>query len=498
MCHTVRGVNGLTHLMGSWSLEQQRMNVAKLQFTKGFMPPFAGTPNELEALVQYVRWESGGRPGHWPESDDPRALTRIQAWLDEAGTRPATEARLTTPASAPSASESAASSNPTAGHPPPLRRSTDRGAMNALFPLHLPAPTFWYVVLYIVTLLLHVAFMAYVLAGAILLGAAGLRGMLGPTSRPSAWTPVTTVLKDWMPFVLSAAITAGVAPLLFVQILYQQEFYTANLLSFHRWMAILPVLIVAFYLLYLLKARRIEGRTALQGTVAVLVMGAILFVAWSWIENHLLSLDRGAWAVLYESRAMVYASPAIAPRLGFWIASGFATASVLLAWQLRARASGISVEAGARALRPLARLGAVAIFAALLAAVPTLGLGKADGGPGSLAGIAHLVVPAAGGGLLAAIGLVFASLRPATPRAGLIVASLGIGIFWVGVLAAREAARLGTIGLETLVERHERVGTLAGLGVFLVFAIVGLGTIAWVVRAVLRPPSTGQVSGECV
>ena len=51
----------------------------------------------------------------------------------------------------------------------------------------------------------------------------------------------------------SAAITAGVAPLLFLQILYQREFYTANLLLFNRWMAILPVLIVGFYSLYLIK-----------------------------------------------------------------------------------------------------------------------------------------------------------------------------------------------------------------------------------------------------
>lgn len=44
VCHTVSGVNGLTHLTGSWSIDQKRMNIAKLQFTKPFMPPFAGTP----------------------------------------------------------------------------------------------------------------------------------------------------------------------------------------------------------------------------------------------------------------------------------------------------------------------------------------------------------------------------------------------------------------------------------------------------------------------
>jgi len=101
VCHTVSGVNGLTHLMGAWTTDQQRMNMAKLQWTKGFMPPFAGTPKELESLVQYIKWETDKRPASWPASDDDRVLVQIKAWMDEAGTRPATEPR---PASAADAS----------------------------------------------------------------------------------------------------------------------------------------------------------------------------------------------------------------------------------------------------------------------------------------------------------------------------------------------------------------------------------------------------------
>ena len=90
VCHTVRGANGLTHLMGAWSPEQQRMMVAQLQWTKGFMPPFAGTAEELEALVQYLRWEEARRPAAWPESRDPAVIAQIRSWLDRAGTAAAT------------------------------------------------------------------------------------------------------------------------------------------------------------------------------------------------------------------------------------------------------------------------------------------------------------------------------------------------------------------------------------------------------------------------
>jgi mono/diheme cytochrome c family protein len=88
VCHTIDGANGLTHLTGSWDLEQMRMNIAKLQQTKPFMPPFAGSPAELEGLVQFVAWSNKGRPREWAGAADGQTLSRIAAWLAEAGTKP--------------------------------------------------------------------------------------------------------------------------------------------------------------------------------------------------------------------------------------------------------------------------------------------------------------------------------------------------------------------------------------------------------------------------
>src|SRR5688572_12456208 len=123
-----------------------------------------------------------------------------------------------------------------------------------MFPFDQPPATALYLSLYLLTLVLHVLSMNYVLAGQSYLAVVGVlevvRGPLRSQEAPAA------KLRDWSPFALGVTITAGVAPLLFVQILYKRPFYTANLLLFHRWMAILPVLIVAFYLLYLQKSKR--------------------------------------------------------------------------------------------------------------------------------------------------------------------------------------------------------------------------------------------------
>lgn len=86
VCHTIDGTNALVHLTSTWDVNQMRMNIAKLQQTKPFMPPFAGTAEELEALVQYIEWSNNSHPDTWPVSKNQETFDDIQNWLDEAGT----------------------------------------------------------------------------------------------------------------------------------------------------------------------------------------------------------------------------------------------------------------------------------------------------------------------------------------------------------------------------------------------------------------------------
>jgi mono/diheme cytochrome c family protein len=93
VCHTLGGVNAVDELTHSWSIEQMRLNIAQLQLTKPFMPPFAGTAEEVEALVQFLSWNHQGNPDSWSmtstQDDFVAIVARIQGYLDEAGTEPA-------------------------------------------------------------------------------------------------------------------------------------------------------------------------------------------------------------------------------------------------------------------------------------------------------------------------------------------------------------------------------------------------------------------------
>jgi cytochrome bd-type quinol oxidase subunit 1 len=83
-CHTMRGGNALVELSRTWTDDQMRLNIAKLQRTKGFMPPFAGNADDVEALVQLIRWETADAPASWPETHAPPEVAR---WLEEVGVK---------------------------------------------------------------------------------------------------------------------------------------------------------------------------------------------------------------------------------------------------------------------------------------------------------------------------------------------------------------------------------------------------------------------------
>jgi len=87
-CHTLHGANAIVELTRTWTDDQLRLNIAKLQRTKAFMPPFAGNAEDVEAMVQLLRWEAVDAPATWPTSADPATFAAISKWLDEVGTSP--------------------------------------------------------------------------------------------------------------------------------------------------------------------------------------------------------------------------------------------------------------------------------------------------------------------------------------------------------------------------------------------------------------------------
>ncbi len=362
--------------------------------------------------------------------------------------------------------------------------------MNLPFPFGFPAATQLYLVLLVTTLLVHMVFMHYVLAGTAYLACGRLFGR-----RRSADCGWQQQLVDWLPFATGLAITAGVAPLLFVQILYQREFYTANLLLSHRWMAILPVLLVCFYLLYLQKSSWI-GRRAWAWRIGViwLAFAGFGFIAWSWTENHLLSLDESAWAELYAVGGLRYATAGLLPRLAAWFLLAFPTLAVELFWQgwlcgepLDRPASESTRVLGLAPVQRLAVMGLAGLVGgtvALVAYAATLPAETRAAVTGPL-GFWWLLALGLGFCLQAAVwGEALWAGRLGRPLAGLLTAGWLLGL--AGLLAVREVIRLEAVDLEALLPQHERAAGIGGFPVFLIFATLSAAAISWCVVTVRR------------
>ena len=332
--------------------------------------------------------------------------------------------------------------------------------------------------LYVVTLVVHVIFMNYVLAGTALLF---LRKVF---RRHQGVDTLVELLRDWLPFALSAAITAGIAPLLFVQILYEKRFYTANLLLFHRWMLILPALILAFYLLYALKTSFVASRPRLFAVVAAIAFGLFLFTGLSWTENYLLARNNAVWAEMYASKSMLYRNPEILPRLLLWCMGAVPTLALLLRLQLfRREKAGVDVDV--RDLRAVARLGIGGLFLAVICA---MGYGIFLGPAGREHVFGPMALPWS---ILALVGLVLQGFSHGARLLGssahehgkwLLLGSAGLVFTILGTTVVREVMRIAVIDFASLYPDHARAASMGGAWLFVAFFAVNAGLGVWAIR----------------
>jgi hypothetical protein len=176
------------------------------------------------------------------------------------------------------------------------------------------------------TFVLHLIFMNFVLAGTPFLV------LLGAWRKPCEFrVRLKQKMMAILPVAISLTITTGIAPLLFVQALYGQFFYTANILLGWRWLISLALLIVAFYLAYGLAGDRWREKPLVW--TAAGIIDALLFaaIAWIFVNNSVLSINPGYWKDFSGGGASFYIpDPSALPRflhmavgstavLGLWI-----------------------------------------------------------------------------------------------------------------------------------------------------------------------------------
>ncbi|BAS28360.1 hypothetical protein [Limnochorda pilosa] len=197
-------------------------------------------------------------------------------------------------------------------------------------PLPLPADPILLQGLLLLTFVLHILFMSQVLGGSLLyLGAtvAGGRKSGHPLQR------LAHTLAGLFPWTVAFTITTGVAPLLFVQLLYGSFFYSSSVLMAWPWFAVVPMLIVGYYALYWVSLKGKDRPAWARLTVGGLA--AVVFLAIGFLYSTNLSLMQRpeVWAGVYAANpygTSLVTEAALAPRFLHAVLGAVALASVLV------------------------------------------------------------------------------------------------------------------------------------------------------------------------
>jgi hypothetical protein len=136
----------------------------------------------------------------------------------------------------------------------------------------LPAPLWLITILHVLTLTLHLAAMNFVFGGLVVL----LTGRM-----ENKWSdPAVRSIVKLFPTAMAATVTLGVAPLLFAQLVYYQQVYSASIVSAWLWLSIIFAVIVGYYLLYgaAFTGEKRPGRLPGLLAVAALLLAFVSFV----------------------------------------------------------------------------------------------------------------------------------------------------------------------------------------------------------------------------
>lgn len=160
-------------------------------------------------------------------------------------------------------------------------------------PLDLPLPETLLVVLLIVSFLIHILFVNLMVGGTFLTWWAERKGKTNKDYYNIAKEIGKTITVN-----KSLAVVMGVAPLLSINALYTIYFYSANALTGDLWISIVPIVTVAFLLLYWHKYSwdKYESKRGFHIGLITVASLLFLFVPLIFLTNINLMLFPEKWA----------------------------------------------------------------------------------------------------------------------------------------------------------------------------------------------------------
>jgi cytochrome c len=206
------------------------------------------------------------------------------------------------------------------------------------FLLPLPASPLDLQVAVVVFFLAHLLFVNLMLGGALLTVFYEIRGLRRAPLDALAQRIAATVTVN-----KSLAVVLGVGPLLVMNALYGLYFYTANSLTGRAWIMVVPLVILAFLLLYAHKYswEALAGFKALHIGIGASGAALLLAVPLIFLANANLMLFPDRWLEV-EGFASALVLPNVLPRYFHFVLASLAVTALFLVGILCRRASSES------------------------------------------------------------------------------------------------------------------------------------------------------------
>jgi len=182
----------------------------------------------------------------------------------------------------------------------------------------LPSPGGLFIFFIVFTFILHLLFMNLTLGGSIL--------MIISRWKKDYGKDISKEIAKLNTFNLSLTITTGVAPLLFIQVVYGQFFYSSSVLLGWKWLLVLAALTLAYYFYYLYKLAP-DHKGFGWGVVALIL---ILYIALMFVTNTQLSMQPEKWLAIYTHKISAFDVKALIPRYLHFILAAIAFTGVFL------------------------------------------------------------------------------------------------------------------------------------------------------------------------
>jgi len=204
----------------------------------------------------------------------------------------------------------------------------------------IPVHWAWFKVMLITTFSAHILLMNIMLGSAIIAFISGFNRQLD-----NSLIYLEKEISQKNTFIIAFTINFGVAPLLFLQVLYGNFFYTSSILMAVYWLSVVFLLITAYYSAYIYKFnfdRLARNRKYAAGLSALL----LLITAFFFTNNMTLMLIPGTWHRYFTNPSgtiLNLLEPTFFPRFFHFVIASIAVSGLFIAitWQ-RKKKNGVS------------------------------------------------------------------------------------------------------------------------------------------------------------